>query len=260
MKLLFIGDVVGEAGKRAIAEMLPQVKATHRPHITIVNGENIADGRGITERDYKFLLQHGADVITLGNHAFDHSNIYRFIQDAKCLVRPINFLKSKEGKGVHIIQVNDEHLAVINVLTSVFMDDCLDPFESIVQSLKDLPSHVKHIFVDIHGETTSEKLAMAYYLDGKVSAIIGTHTHVQTNDARILPLGTAYLTDVGMTGSLNSVIGFEPQDSIQRFLTKSPVKLRVAEGNPLVMGAVLIDTDRETGRAQSIKIINTNER
>lgn len=256
MKIMFIGDIVGNSGKEAILKYLPSLKRQYRPQLTIANGENISDGRGISEKDYKFLMSNGIDVITLGNHAFDHSSIFNYINDAKCLLRPYNTRKSLLGKGLHYIKINDTEIAIVNLLGSVFMDtDIVNPFEIIDELIGEVSKRVKHIFIDFHAETTSEKLAFANYLDGKVSAIVGTHTHVQTNDARVLPSGTAYITDVGMTGVEDSVIGFNKFDSIHRFRTQEPVKLRQASGNKLVMGAVLIELDEQTGLSRRIQII-----
>lgn len=252
MKILFIGDIVGVSGQKALEYYLPMIKQEHKPQLTIANGENIADGRGITEKLYKSLLSQGVDVITLGNHAFDNRDIFNFIADAKCLVRPLNLPESTPGKGIHYVRVNEIEIAIINVLGNIFMSPSIDLFYYLEQELAKVRERTKHIFIDLHAETTSEKQAAAYWLDGKVSAIIGTHTHVQTNDARILPQGTAYLTDVGMTGSLNSVIGFRKEDSISRFVTKLPVRLEQAVGNDLLLSAAVIELDNKSGKAKKI--------
>ncbi|XJS11563.1 TIGR00282 family metallophosphoesterase [Aerococcaceae bacterium WGS1372] len=255
MKILFIGDIVGQSGQSAIKHHLTELKKEYRPQVTIANGENIADGRGITENLYKWLMSSGVDVVTLGNHAFDHRNIFSFIDDAKCLVRPVNMPEGTPGKGVHFVRINDTELAVINLLGNAFMKPSLDAFDYMSKLIEKVRARTNHIFIDFHAETTSEKQAMAFWLDGKISALVGTHTHVQTNDARLLPKGTAYQTDVGMTGALNSVIGFRKEDSIQRFRSQLPTRLEQETSNEAILCASIIETNPKTGLAQSIQSI-----
>lgn len=255
MKILFIGDIVGVSGQEAIKKYLTQLKQEHKPQVTIANGENIADGHGITETLYKWLMSSGVDAITLGNHAFDNRNIYEFISDAKCLVRPVNMPEGTPGKGVHYVRVNDKELAIINVIGNVFMKPSLDAFNYLKPLIETVKKRTNHIFIDFHGETTSEKQAMGFLFDGQISALVGTHTHVQTNDGRVLPQGTAYISDVGMTGALNSVIGFRKEDSIRRFTSQLPTRLEQEISNEAVISAVVIDINPSTGLAKSIKTI-----
>ncbi|WP_019723421.1 TIGR00282 family metallophosphoesterase, partial [Enterococcus mundtii] len=219
MRVLFIGDVVGAMGREMITEYLPRLKKKYRPQMTIVNGENAASGRGITEKIYKKFLQDGVDVVTMGNHTWDNRDIFEFIDDAKKMVRPANFPEGTPGQGIVFVKVNQLELAVINMQARSFMVDLDDPFRKMTELVEEARKRTPIIFVDFHGETTSEKQAMGWFLDGKVSAVVGTHTHVQTNDARILPQGTAYLTDVGMTGPYDGILGMRREPVIEKFLT-----------------------------------------
>ncbi len=189
MRVLFIGDVVGSMGREMITEYLPRLKKKFRPQVTIVNGENAAAGRGITEKIYKKFLQDGVDVVTMGNHTWDNRDIFEFIDQAKKMVRPANFPEGTPGQGIVFVKVNQLELAVINMQARSFMVDLDDPFRKMNELIEEARKRTPIIFVDFHGETTSEKQAMGWFLDGKVSAVVGTHTHVQTNDARILPQG-----------------------------------------------------------------------
>ena len=241
MKILFIGDVYGTRGLEAIERFLPEIKRDYGYHILIINGENSADGLGLREKDYKFLMAQGAHVVTLGNHGFSKRDILEFIEESN-IVRPINYPKNTPGKGVQIIQFNQEKVAVINVMGRIFMHDPLNnPFEALDEVLASLD--VDEIIVDVHAEATSEKLAIAHYLDGRVSAVIGTHTHVQTNDAMQLPKGTLYLTDVGMTGVRFGILGADKDLVMRKFLTGMPVRLKPSNDSELQLNAVLIDTD-----------------
>lgn len=255
MKLLFIGDVVGTKGQKALEQYLPQLKQEHKPQITIINGENISDGKGISEKLYKWLLSLGTNAVTLGNHAWDNREIYEFIEDAKCLVRPINLPEGTPGCGVRFIKVNQFEVAIVNVLGAVFMGSCIDPFQYLGQVIDEIKKRTPFIFVDFHAEATSEKQALAYFLDGEVSAVVGTHTHVQTNDARVLPNGTAFQTDVGMTGALESVIGFNYQQVVKKFKTQLPMRLEQALTEELVLSGCVIDLDNQTGKAKTIRPI-----
>lgn len=253
MRILFIGDVVGEMGRQLIQDRLPLLKKEYRPQLTIVNGENAAHGRGITEKIYKQLLQAGADVITLGNHAFDNHNIFDFIHDAKKLVRPANYPVT-EGQGMVMVQVNQHKVAVINLQGRTFMPAIDDPFAVVDQYVEEARKETPFIFVDFHAETTSEKQAMGYFLDGRISAICGTHTHVQTNDARILSQGTAYLTDVGMTGPEDSVLGMKKEAVIEKFRTALPRRFEVMDQGEGILNYAVIDLDDKTGRATKIEV------
>lgn len=259
MKILFIGDVVGTIGRETVQQYLPLIKRKYKPQVTIVNGENAANGRGITEKIYKQFLQDGADVITLGNHAFDNKNIFEFIDDAKRLLRPANFPDTVPGVGITFLSVNQIELAIINLQGRVFMNSLNDPFQTMDDLLKQCKERTSHIFVDFHAETTSEKQAMAWYLDGRVSAVIGTHTHVQTNDARILPQGTAFLCDVGMTGSYDSILGMEKDAIIKKFINQLPTRFEVPEKGRTILSACVVDIHDKTGKAQAIHPIVINE-
>ncbi|MBD3948369.1 TIGR00282 family metallophosphoesterase [Tuanshanicoccus lijuaniae] len=255
MRLLFIGDVVGKKGQAALTQYLPHLKQQYRPQVTIVNGENIDNGRGISEKLYKWLLSTGADVVTLGNHSWDNREIYDFIGSAKSLVRPINLPTVTPGKGVHFIKVNQYELAIVNALGSVFMGACIEPFNDLPEKIAAIRQRTPLIFVDFHAEATSEKQALGYLLDGSVSAVVGTHTHVQTSDARILPLGTGYITDVGMTGALDSVIGFNSQQVVNKFKTQLPTRLEQSMSEAVVLSGCFLELDDKTGRCLIIEPI-----
>lgn len=259
MKLLFIGDVVGSIGRQMVTDYLPRLKKKYKPQVTILNGENAAGGRGITEKIYKQFLQDGADMITLGNHSWDNQDIFNFIDKNNNIIRPANYpQETTPGKGYAYLNVNGKKLAIINLQGRTFMQAIDDPFKIIEDILKEVRQETNLIFIDFHAETTSEKLAMAWHLDGRISALVGTHTHVQTNDNRILPQGTAYLTDVGMTGPYDAILGMQKERVIQKFVTGLPVRFEVEkEGRPQ-LSACLIDIHPETGQANAIETIKIN--
>ena len=259
MRVLFIGDVVGSMGREMITEYLPRLKKKFRPQVTIVNGENAAAGRGITEKIYKKFLQDGVDVVTMGNHTWDNRDIFEFIDQAKKMVRPANFPEGTPGQGIVFVKVNQLELAVINMQARSFMVDLDDPFRKINELIEEARKRTPIIFVDFHGETTSEKQAMGWFLDGKVSAVVGTHTHVQTNDARILPQGTAYLTDVGMTGPYDGILGMRREPVIEKFLTALPKRCEVVENGRGILSGCLLEIDDVTGKAKTIELIQINE-
>lgn len=258
MRILFIGDVVGAPGRNMIKEYTMRLKQKYKPTITIINGENAASGKGITEKIYKGFLDAGAQVVTLGNHAWDNRDIFEFIEDAKALVRPANFPEGTPGKGYTFVKVNDIEIAVINAMGRTFLPAIDCPFRKMDEILEIVKKRTPYIFVDFHAEATSEKQAMGWYLDGHVTAVVGTHTHVQTADERILPKGTAYLTDVGMTGPYDGILGVEKEPVLKKFLTTLPVRFEVAEGREQLNG-VVIDFDPKTGLAKSIKRIQIND-
>jgi len=259
VRVLFIGDVVGSMGREMITEYLPRLKKKFRPQVTIVNGENAAAGRGITEKIYKKFLQDGVDVVTMGNHTWDNRDIFEFIDQAKKMVRPANFPEGTPGQGIVFVKVNQLELAVINMQARSFMVDLDDPFRKINELIEEARKRTPIIFVDFHGETTSEKQAMGWFLDGKVSAVVGTHTHVQTNDARILPQGTAYLTDVGMTGPYDGILGMRREPVIEKFLTALPKRFEVVENGRGILSGCLLEIDDVTGKAKTIELIQINE-
>ncbi|OLO40968.1 metallophosphoesterase [Alkalihalophilus pseudofirmus] len=258
MKILFVGDVVGSPGRGMIKEYLPKLKKKYRPQISIVNGENAAGGKGITQKIYKGFLDAGAQAVTLGNHSWDNREIFEFIDDARSLVRPANFPDGTPGQGYTIVKVNSIEVAVINLMGRTFLppNDC--PFRKVDEIIEQVQSRTPVIFVDFHAEATSEKQAMGWYLDGRVTAVVGTHTHVQTADHRVLPKGTAYITDVGMTGPYDGILGMERSAVLNKFLTNLPVRFEVAEGREQ-LNAVVITVDEKNGRAKSIERILINE-
>lgn len=258
MKLLFIGDVIGDLGLECVEAHLPQLKSEYKAQLTIVNGENTAkNGRGINSNAFNRLLKAGADVVTLGNHSFADRKSYTLIEKERNLLRPINYPKLAEvpGRGLVIKKVNQSKLAIINIMGQALMPPVDNPFLIIEDLLDELEVQVDCIFIDFHAESTSEKQALAWHFDGKVSAIIGTHTHVQTNDAKILPKGTGYLTDVGMTGGTQSVIGMEPSSVIDSFRTKMPNRFDAVKHGPTQFCGCLIDIDEKNGHTNSIQTI-----
>lgn len=259
MRILFIGDVVGSLGREMITTYLPLLKQKHQPNVTIINGENAASGRGITEKIYKKFMTDGAQMITMGNHTWDNRDIFEFIDDAKCLIRPANFPEGTPGKGLAYVRYNNVEVAVINLQGRTFLADLDDPFRKADELIAEARERTDMIFVDFHAETTSEKEAMGFYLDGRVSAIVGTHTHVQTADERILPRGTAYITDVGMTGPYDACLGMNKEAVISRFLTQMPTRFEVPKEGRTTLSGTLVDIDTKTGLAKRIERIVINE-
>lgn len=259
MKLLFIGDVVGSMGREMVHDYLPKLKKMYKPQVTILNGENAAAGRGITEKIYKGFLQDGVDIVTMGNHTWDNRDIFEFIDDAKKMIRPANYPEGTPGKGISYIKVNQLELAVINLHGRVFMMDVDDPFRKADELVEEALKRTPLIFVDFHAETTSEKQSMGWYLDGRVSAVVGTHTHVQTNDARILPKGTAYLTDAGMTGPYDGALGMDRDAVLRKFLTQMPTRFEVPKEGRKILSGCFIDIDDNTGEAKTIENIVIND-
>lgn len=253
--ILFIGDVVGHPGHEAIVRHLPKVRASLPVDLVVANGENADRGFGLTEKSYHVLKDAGVHVITLGNHAWDKREIIEFIDQADDLVRPANYPKGTPGKGWMVAQANGVQVGVLNLMGRTFINigDC--PFQVADRELKALRERTRVILVDFHGEATSDKMAMAHYLDGQVSAVIGTHTHVQTADEQILPRGTAYLTDAGMTGPGGSILGIKPELVIKRIKDQLPARFEVADGPPM-LNAAWIAVDAETGRALEIQRIH----
>lgn len=260
MRLLFVGDVVGSVGRDTVSTYLPLLKKKYRPQVTIINGENAAAGRGITEKIYKKFLQDGADVVTLGNHTWDNRDIFEFIGEAKKMIRPANFpVETTPGQGIVYVKVNQVELAVINLQGRAFMVAIDDPFAVIDDLVTEARQRTPLIFLDFHAETTSEKQAMGWFLDGRVSAVVGTHTHVQTNDARILPEGTAYLTDVGMTGPYDGILGMKRDAVIGKFQTALPHRFEVVESGRSTISYCVIELDDVTGKAKKIEAGQINE-
>ncbi|MCY7922661.1 2',3'-cyclic-nucleotide 2'-phosphodiesterase [Bacillus spizizenii] len=258
MRILFIGDVVGSPGRDMVKEYVPKLKTKYKPHFTIINGENAAHGKGLTEKIYHSLIQSGANAITMGNHTWDKKEIFDFIDDVPNLVRPANFPEGTPGKGITYVKANGKELAVINLQGRTFLPPLDDPFLKADELVAEASKRTPYIFIDFHAEATSEKLALGWYTDGRASAVVGTHTHVQTADNRILPKGTAYITDVGMTGPYDGILGMDRETIIKRFKTNLPVRFTVAEGKTTLSG-VVIDIDDQTKKAVKIERILIND-
>jgi metallophosphoesterase (TIGR00282 family) len=250
VKLLFIGDVVGGAGRRTLKALLPALRERHRPDFVVVNGENAAGGVGITERTAKELLEAGADAITLGNHAYRHSEVYGFLDTEERIVRPANYPKASPGRGSTVIESGGVSLGVVNLSGTIFLDAARSPFAEADACLAALRGRAAHVLVDMHAEATSEKVAMGWHIDGRATACLGTHTHVPTADCRVLPGGTAYCTDVGMTGSRAGVIGVKRELALERFLKMTNVRFESAREDPWLNG-VLVEAGPD-GRATAI--------
>ncbi len=252
MKILFIGDVVGSPGREAVVKLLPGLVNEFGLDFVIVNAENAAGGSGITPRVAEELFSCGVDVLTSGDHIWKKKDVFEIINSDERILRPANFPAGAPGRGWAVYKTKaGKKVGVVNVNGRVFMEALECPFRTSMQAVESLAEQTKVIIVDIHAEATSEKVALGWYLDGKASAVLGTHTHIQTADERILPQGLAYLTDVGMTGPYDSVIGRRVEDVLERFLTAIPVRFEVAQENVQLAGAV-VDIDEETGKARSI--------
>jgi metallophosphoesterase (TIGR00282 family) len=256
MKILFIGDIVGDAGRKAVRACVMRLRAQHGIDIVIANNENMAGGFGITPETFLEICQAGVDVQTGGNHTFDKKEGLPVLSSEDSVLRPANYPTSNPGRGSGVYTTSKGiKVGVLNVMGRIFMDPLDCPFQVAEKHIQELEKKTKIIFVDFHGEASSEKMAFAWNFDGRVSAVIGTHTHVQTADERILPQGTAFLTDAGMTGPYDSVIGVKKEVIIEKFLTRKGKRYEVASGEPWLCGAI-IEVDTETGKAQSIERIN----
>jgi 2',3'-cyclic-nucleotide 2'-phosphodiesterase len=252
MKILFIGDIVGKPGREAIKILLPELEKEHNLDFVIANAENSAGGSGITLKTAEELFSAGIDVLTSGDHIWKKREVIDFIDQEARILRPLNFPGACPGRGFGVYNTKKGiKTGVININGRVFMEPLECPFRAAKAAQEEISKQTNIIIVDIHAEATSEKIAMGWYLDGKVSGVLGTHTHIQTADERILPQGTAYLTDTGMTGPYDSVIGRRVEDVLERFLTLMPTRFEVASDNIQLCGAVL-DIDEKTGKAKSI--------
>ncbi len=253
MRILTIGDVVSKQGCDYLRKVLPALKKEYKADVTVVNGENSAVGNGIIPQSANYIFDSGADVITLGNHALKRPEIYNYLEENPFIIRPINFHPSAPGKGVTIVDKGYAQLAVVNLQGVIYLDNNENPFTAIDKVIADLNNDgIKNILVDFHAEATSEKRGMGFYTDGRISALVGTHTHVQTADEQILPKGTAYITDLGMTGPLHSVLGVTPEAAIYKMKTNLPVRFVNDNGECTVEGC-FIETDNKTGRAIRIE-------
>ncbi len=250
MKLLFIGDVVGDAGVAFVKEKLWRIKKEHGIDITVINGENSAQNNGITSDSFAELIRVGADCITTGNHCFRHRGIEGLYASEPFLLRPANYPEGVAGKGSAVIDLGRTRVAVVNLLGTMYLESLDNPFGEIDRLLEELDT--PNIFVDFHAEATSEKKAMGFYLAGRVTAVLGTHTHVQTADETVLEGGTAYITDVGMTGPERSVLGVETSVVIEKFRYHRPVQFRVSE-SPCFLNGVIVTFDERNGRASAVE-------
>ena len=258
MRVLVVGDVVGRPGRSAVRSLLPRIVEEHEVHFIIVNAENAAGGSGITEATARELFEAGAHVLTTGNHVWGQREAFGFVDREEHLLRPANFPDGVPGRGAGVYQVRGERVGVVNVQGRTFMQALEDPFRTAEELVGRLREECRIIFVDMHAEATSEKMALARFLDGKVTCVFGTHTHVPTADECILPGGTAYITDVGMTGPVDSIIGMQPKAIIERFLTGLPVRFEVARGKAALNG-ILVDADETTGAATAIERIRLTQ-
>jgi hypothetical protein len=255
MKILFIGDIVGKVGRMAVKTLLPNLVTRYKIDLVIANGENAASGFGITEKTASEIFSAGVQIITTGNHVWDKKEAVSYITRESRIIRPLNYPPGTPGSGsiLHTLP-NGEKVAVLNVAGRVFMNTLDCPFRTTKVEVERIREFTNIIFIDLHAEATSEKMAFGYYLDGAVSAIVGTHTHVQTADERILPGGTAFITDVGMTGPQESVIGIEKEQIVDKFLDQMPRKYDVADGKA-IMSAVVVEIDDKSGKAGAIQRI-----
>jgi metallophosphoesterase (TIGR00282 family) len=254
VRILFVADVFGVPGRRAVEEVVPRLRAERDVDFCVINGENVADGAGITPRLAERLLAAGADVITLGNHTYRRGGIAPYLAGSERVIRPANSGAQAPGRGLAVVEArNGVRVAVLNLLGQLFLSTPVSPWEVVDALVDEARAAAPVVVVDFHAEATSEKVAMATWLDGRVTAVIGTHTHVQTNDARVLPGGTAAVTDAGMTGPHDSVIGVRSELAISRMRTRLPVRFEPAEGDVRLEGVLLTSTD--AGRAEAIELI-----
>jgi 2',3'-cyclic-nucleotide 2'-phosphodiesterase len=253
MKVLFVADVVGKPGRAGLGRALPGLRERHAPDLVIVNGENSAGGLGITPKTGADLFAIGADVITLGNHAYRHREAYEYLDATERVIRPANFLPGNPGHGHTIVEAGGVRVCVINLIGQVQMRPARSPFAEADALLERLAGDADAFFVDFHAEVTSEKVAMGWHLDGRAAAAVGTHTHVPTADARVLPRGTAFISDVGMTGSRASVLGVRWEQALESFRTQMPVRFTTAEDD-IWVNAVVVDVGPD-GLARSIEAI-----
>jgi metallophosphoesterase (TIGR00282 family) len=250
-RILFVGDVVGSPGRRTLLGLLPQLRERHEPQFVVVNGENAAGGIGITPKVAREFFNAGVDVITLGNHTYRHRDVYGYLDEEERILRPANYLRSQPGHGSCTVVKEGVRLGVVSLSGNLFMKAWRPAFMEADTALEAFKGQVDHVLVDMHAEATSEKVGLGWHLDGRVTAVVGTHTHVPTADARVLPGGTAYITDVGMTGARGGVIGVRREQAIESMLTQMPVKFETADEDPWI-NAVLIRAS-EPMRATAIE-------
>ena len=258
MKILLVGDVCGRPGRAAFQKYTQQLRRDHKIDLVIVNGENSAGGKGISRKALDALYHAGADIVTSGNHIWDNKEVMGLIDQEPFLVRPANYPEGAPGKGWCIYPFRAKNIGVVNLSGRAFMPPMDCPFQKMEDILRELREQCDIIILDMHAETTSEKMAMGWYLDGRVSIVVGTHTHIQTADERILPEGTAYITDLGMTGPWNSVLGVKKECILQKFTTCRPVRFDLADG-PNVYSGLLVELDDSTNRAIAVERIQIRD-
>ena len=258
MKIMFVGDVVGHNGRKAFRKYTPELRAERGIDVVVVNGENSAAGKGFTRKSLDELYQCGADIVTSGNHVWDKKDVLEFIDQEPFLIRPANYPGDAPGKGWCVYPFKAKNIGVMNLSGRAFMPPLDDPFQKVEELLREMQKECDLIFLDFHAETTSEKIAMGWQLDGRITGMVGTHTHVQTADACILPQGTAYITDLGMTGPWKSVLGVQTDKILYRMQTCRPVRFETADG-PSVYSAVIMTIDDSTNRATDIERIYMRE-
>ena len=258
LRILMVGDVIGRPGRAAFAKYTPRLRQEKKADLVVVNGENSADGRGVTKKTLDELLLGGADVVTGGNHIWDKKETAQFIDDEPYLLRPANYPTGVPGKGACVYPLRGKNVGVMNLSGRAFLPALDCPFQRAEDLLRELSGECDVLLLDFHAESTSEKMAMGWYLDGRVTAVAGTHTHVQTADERILPGGTAFISDLGMVGPWNSVIGFTKEPVLAKTTTGMPARFEVADG-PAVYSAVLLAVDDGTGKATAIERIQIRE-
>lgn len=258
MRIAMVGDVIGRPGRAAFAKYTAQLRKEKKVDIVVVNGENSAGGKGITRKALDELLHAGADVVTSGNHIWDKKDVLEFIDQEPFLIRPANYPEGAPGKGWCIYPWRAKNIGVMNLSGRAFMPPMDCPFQKVEDILREMKDKCDILLLDFHAETTSEKMAMGWYLDGRVNAVVGTHTHIQTADERVLPNGTAYITDLGMVGPWDSVLGVKNDIILQKFTTGMPVRFELA-GGPNVYSAVILDIDESTNKTTGIDRIMIKE-
>ncbi len=255
MRVMLVGDVIGRPGRRAFRKYVQQLRKEKGIDVVIANGENSAAGKGLTRTSLDELYSGGADIVTTGNHVWDKKDVLEFIDSEPFLIRPANYPEGAPGKGYCLYPFKAKTIGVMNLSGRSFMPALDCPFQKVDELLKEMQDQCDIIFLDFHAETTSEKMAMGWYLDGRVNGVVGTHTHIQTSDARVLPQGTAYITDLGMVGPWNSVLGVQTDKIIYKFITGLPVRFEVEEQGPQVFSAIIVEIDDKTNKTLGIESI-----
>ena len=260
MRILMVGDIFGRLGRKFFCETTKKLKREKNIDVVVVNGENVAHGKSLTQATFNEILSGGADIITTGNHIWDRKDVIELLEREPFLIRPANFPEGSPGKGHCIYPYRAKNIGVINLIGRTYMQPIDCPFTRAEEILKAIKRECDIILVDFHAEATAEKAAMGYFLDGRVTAVVGTHTHIQTADERILPKGTAFITDLGMVGSLNSIIGMKIEQVIEKFVTCRPAKFEVADEPPCIYGAVIIEINDATNKPTKIERVTISEK